>query len=148
DVTEPTATFSACFGAAFMVWHPSKYATMLAENMKRHDAKAWLVNTGWSGGAYGVGKRMDIDVTRGVIDAIHSGALDDVPTQIDPIFGLRIPLRCPGVPEHLLVPANTWANSSDYDATANRVAQLFIKNFEKYAAASPPEIKAAGPKVG
>jgi phosphoenolpyruvate carboxykinase (ATP) len=147
-VTEPQATFSACFGAAFMVWHPSKYATMLAERMQRHHAKAWLVNTGWSGGAYGVGKRMDIDVTRAIIDAIHAGALDDAPTQTDPIFGLKIPVRCPNVPEHLLVPANAWRNPSEYQATARKVAQLFVKNFEKYAAESPPEIKAAGPSVG
>jgi phosphoenolpyruvate carboxykinase (ATP) len=147
-VTEPQATFSACFGAAFMVWHPSKYATMLAERMAKHGSKAWLVNTGWSGGAYGVGKRMDLDVTRAIIDAIHANALDDVPTKIDPIFGLEIPLTCPGVPDHLLVPANTWRNPSDYQATARKVAQLFIKNFEKYADESPPAIKAAGPKVG
>jgi phosphoenolpyruvate carboxykinase (ATP) len=146
-VTEPQATFSACFGAAFMVWHPSKYATMLAERMERHGSKAWLVNTGWSGGAYGVGKRMDLAVTRAIIDAIHSDGLDDVPTQTDPIFDLEIPTRCPGVPEHLLVPANTWRNPSDYQATANKVAHLFIKNFEKYAAGSPPAIKAAGPRV-
>jgi len=146
-VTEPQATFSACFGAAFMVWHPSKYATMLAERMERHDAKAWLVNTGWSGGAYGVGKRMDIDVTRAIIDAIHAGVLDDAPTQIDPIFGLEIPVRCPNVPEHLLVPTNAWRNPSDYQATAKKVANLFIKNYEKYELASPPEIKAAGPRV-
>jgi phosphoenolpyruvate carboxykinase (ATP) len=147
-VTEPQATFSACFGAAFMVWHPSKYATMLAERMERHKTRAWLVNTGWSGGAYGVGKRMDIDVTRAIIDAIHSGGLDDVPTQTDPVFGLAIPTRCPGVPGHLLVPANTWRNPSDYQVTAKKVAQLFIKNFEKYAKDGPPEIKAAGPRVG
>jgi phosphoenolpyruvate carboxykinase (ATP) len=146
-VTEPQATFSACFGAAFMVWHPSKYATMLAERMAKHGSKAWLVNTGWSGGAYGVGKRMDLDVTRAIIDAIHSGVLDDAPTQTDPVFGLAIPTRCPGVPEHLLIPANTWRNPSDYQATAKRVAQLFVKNFEKYAADSPPEIKAAGPRL-
>ena len=147
-VTEPQATFSACFGAAFMVWHPSKYATMLAERMERHKTRAWLVNTGWSGGAYGVGKRMDIDVTRAIIDAIHSGGLDDVPTQTDPVFGLAIPTRCLGVPGHLLVPANTWRNPSDYQVTAKKVAQLFIKNFEKYAKDGPPEIKAAGPRVG
>jgi phosphoenolpyruvate carboxykinase (ATP) len=146
-VTEPQATFSACFGAAFMVWHPSKYATMLAERIAKHGSKAWLVNTGWSGGAYGVGKRMDLDVTRAIIDAIHSGALDDVPTKTDPVFGLAIPTRCHGVPEHLLIPANAWRNPSDYQNTANRVAQLFVKNFEKYAKDSPPEIKAAGPRV-
>jgi phosphoenolpyruvate carboxykinase (ATP) len=116
--------------------------------MQKHGSKAWLVNTGWSGGAYGVGKRMDLDVTRSIIDAIHSGSLDHVSTQIDPVFGLAVPTRCPGVPEHLLVPANTWPDQSDYRTTAEKVAQLFIKNFEKYADDSPPAIKAAGPKVG
>jgi phosphoenolpyruvate carboxykinase (ATP) len=144
-VTEPAATFSACFGAAFMVWHPSKYATMLAERMARHGSKAWLVNTGWSGGSYGTGARMDLSITRAIIDAIHAGDLNDAATEVDPIFGVRIPKYCKGVPEHVLFPANAWKNRADYEATARKVARLFVANFEKFARGSPPEILAAGP---
>jgi phosphoenolpyruvate carboxykinase (ATP) len=145
-VTEPSATFSACFGAAFMVWHPSKYATMLAERIHKHDVQVWLVNTGWSGGSYGVGQRMDLSVTRAIIDAIHSGSLKNVPYELDPIFRVSIPKNCPGVPSHVLFPGNAWTNSADYRATALKVANLFHKNFEKFAAGSPREIVEAGPE--
>ncbi|HVJ83107.1 MAG TPA: phosphoenolpyruvate carboxykinase (ATP) [Planctomycetia bacterium] len=147
DVLEPSATFSACFGAAFMVWHPSKYAEMLAERMRKHGSAAWLVNTGWSGGAYGAGKRMKLSITRAIIDAIHAGALDRAEYAIDPVFGLAIPKACPGVPNELLDPAATWANRDEYDGTARKVAGLFAKNFEKFADGASPEIRAAGPKV-
>ncbi|MCA9899142.1 MAG: phosphoenolpyruvate carboxykinase (ATP), partial [Anaerolineales bacterium] len=107
-ITEPQATFSACFGAAFMVWHPSKYAELLAEKMAKHGASAWLVNTGWTGGPYGVGSRMKLSYTRSIIDAIHSGELENVDYVADPIFGLAIPTSCPNVPSDLLIPKNTW----------------------------------------
>lgn len=145
-VTEPQATFSACFGAAFMVWHPSKYAELLAEKMEEHGASAWLVNTGWTGGAYGIGSRIKLRYTRAIIDAIHSGALDNVETVNDPIFGFAVPTSCPDVPSALLIPKNTWSNPAAYDAQANKLARLFKNNFEAYAADSSPAIIAAGPR--
>jgi phosphoenolpyruvate carboxykinase (ATP) len=132
-VREPEATFSACFGAAFLAWHPMKYAEMLAERMRRHSAAAWLVNTGWSGGGYGVGSRIKLAHTRAIIDAIHSGALADVPCQVDPFFGLRVPTSCPGVPREILWPRNTWRDRAAYDAAAGRLKRLFEQNFAKYA---------------
>ena len=146
-VTEPEATFSACFGAAFIVWHPSKYAEMLAEKMQRHGAKAWLVNTGLSGGPYGTGHRMSLKHTRAIIDAIHDGALDDAPTVEDPIFGFAIPTACPGVPSEILQPRNTWDDAAAYDRTARRLAERFAHNFEQYAEGSSQEIIDAGPRL-
>ncbi|MCA9918716.1 MAG: phosphoenolpyruvate carboxykinase (ATP) [Anaerolineales bacterium] len=146
-VTEPQATFSACFGAAFMVWHPSKYAELLAEKMAKHGASAWLVNTGWTGGPYGVGSRMKLPYTRAIIDAIHSGELDNVAYVTDPIFGLAIPASCPNVPDELLVPKNTWSDGTAYDKQAEKLANLFIKNFEKYKEGSSEAIINAGPKL-
>lgn len=146
-VTEPEATFSACFGAAFLVWHPSKYAEMLAEKMREHSAKAWLINTGLTGGPYGTGKRMSLKHTRAIINAIHAGALDDVPTVTDPVFGFEIPTACPNVPSEVLVPKKTWADSNAYDATAQKLAERFQKNFEKYAEGSSQEILEAGPRL-
>ncbi len=144
-VTEPKATFSACFGAAFMVWHPNKYAQLLAAKMRKHGATAWLVNTGLTGGPYGKGNRMSLAHTRAIIDAIHDGLLADVPTQADPIFGLQIPTQCPGVPAELLVPRNTWADPEAYDRQAQKLAALFSKNFEKYEAGCSREVVEAGP---
>jgi phosphoenolpyruvate carboxykinase (ATP) len=148
-VTEPEATFSACFGAAFMVWHPSKYAELLAENIKKHGTNAWLVNTGWSGGSYGIGARMKLAYTRAIIDAIHNGDLDENKVQYveDPIFGLQLPQSCPSVPAEILNPRTTWADKAAYDATAKKLAGLFTTNFEKYKAGSSAEIVAAGPKA-
>ena len=146
-VTEPEATFSACFGAAFMVWHPSKYAELLAEKLEKHGATAWLVNTGWTGGPYGVGKRMSLKHTRAIIDAIHSGALDNVEYVTDPIFGLAVPTSCPDVPSEVLIPKNTWADPVAYDKQAAKLAQLFNNNFEKYKDGSSEAIINAGPKV-
>jgi phosphoenolpyruvate carboxykinase (ATP) len=146
-VTEPQATFSACFGAAFIVWHPSKYAEMLAEKMREHAADAWLINTGLTGGAYGVGQRMSLKYTRALIDAIHSGALRSAPMVEDPVFGFHVPTECPGVPSELLIPRNTWANPAAYDQTAQKLALLFTKNFEQFKAGCSPEIVAAGPKL-
>ena len=118
---------------------------MLAERMRRHGAQAWLVNTGWSGGPYGVGRRMPIRATRAIIDGIHSGDLRDVPTVEDPLFGLQIPTHCPGVPAEILQPRNTWDDREAYDATAARLADLFRKNFAKYAPLASNDIRQAGP---
>lgn len=146
-VTEPEATFSACFGAAFLVWHPTRYAELLAEKIREHHSQAWLVNTGWSGGAYGAGKRMRLDYTRAIIDAIHAGQLDEVPTTADPVFGLAIPERCPGVPSEILVPRNTWCDATAYQTTAHHLATLFQENFARYADQANDEIISAGPTI-
>lgn len=146
-VTEPQATFSACFGAAFMVWHPSKYAELLAERMEKHGAKAWLVNTGWSGGGYGVGARIKLKYTRAIIDAIHSGALNNVPTVNDPLFGIEVPTECPGVPSEILIPRNTWSDTQAFDRTARNLAELFTDNFKQFEEGSSEAICNAGPKV-
>lgn len=144
-VTEPEATFSACFGAAFMVWHPSKYAELLAEKMKAHGTTAWLVNTGWSGGPYGVGARMKLAYTRAIIDAIHDGSLSKAPCSEDPVFGMQVPTECAGVPSEILIPRNTWSDKESFDTTAQKLASLFHKNFEKFAEGSSEEIRSAGP---
>ncbi|MCG5535709.1 phosphoenolpyruvate carboxykinase (ATP) [Ectothiorhodospira mobilis] len=146
-VTEPQATFSACFGAPFLVWHPTRYAQLLAERIRRHDVQVWLVNTGWSGGPYGVGRRMPIAHTRAIIDAIHGGDLASAPTVEDPVFGVQVPTRCPGVPEETLIPANTWSDAAAYRETAARLARLFHENFEAYADQASPEVLAAAPRV-
>jgi len=146
-VKEPQATFSACFGEVFLPLHPTVYAEMLAEKMNKHGANAWLVNTGWSGGKYGEGKRMDLKVTRSIIDAIHSGELEKVKTRKMDLFNLQVPESCPGVPSEILNPRNTWKNKSDYDKEAKSLATLFVKNFEKYADKATKETKAAGPQI-
>jgi len=145
-VTAPEATFSACFGAAFLVWHPTKYAEMLAEKLKRHGTQAWLVNTGWSGGPYGVGQRMRLAHTRAIIDAIHAGDLGRVPTVQDPVFGLAIPTSCRHCPDDVLIPRRTWENPAQYDATAGKLVALFRKNFEAYADVASRAICEAGPR--
>eukprot|EP00898_Chlorokybus_atmophyticus_P009214 jgi/Chlat1/9294/Chrsp99S08501 len=146
-VTEPTATFSACFGAPFMVWHPAVYAELLAKKMKFHGAKAWLVNTGWSGGSYGVGSRMKLGYTRAIVNAIHAGLLDDVETVIDPVFGVEVPTSCPGVPSEVLIPRNAWKDKSEYQLTATKLARLFIENFQQFAEGASSAVRAAGPKA-
>jgi phosphoenolpyruvate carboxykinase (ATP) len=147
-VTEPQATFSPCFGGPFMVWHPTRYAELLAEKMKTHKANVWLVNTGWSGGAYGTGHRMKLSYTRAIVDAIHAGSLMSAPTTVDPVFGFEVVTECPNVPTEILLPRNTWADKASYDATAQKLAKLFTDNFKTYEAAASPELKAASPKVG
>ena len=147
-VTEPKATFSACFGAAFLVWHPSKYAELLAEKIREHDARAWLVNTGLTGGPYGTGKRMPLEHTRAIIDAIHSGALTEGPTEQDPVFGLTIPTQCPNVPSDLLVPRNTWEDKEAYDQTAQKLAGLFDEHFDQYREVAGRDVVEAGPVAG
>ena len=131
-VEEPEATFSACFGAAFLVLHPSRYADMLAEKMRKHQAKAWLINTGLTGGPYGTGNRISLRHTRSIVDAIHDGSLATQPTQQDPVFGLAIPEACPGVPSEILNPRATWANTNAYDEAAGKLAGLFANNFEQF----------------
>jgi phosphoenolpyruvate carboxykinase (ATP) len=132
-VTEPEATFSACFGGPFLVWHPTKYAELLALRLKKHGANAWLVNTGWSGGAYGVGSRMKLAYTRAIIDAIHSGELASAEMSQDSHFGLAIPTACSHVPAELLNPKDAWADKEAYDATAQKLLALFEENYKFYA---------------
>ncbi len=143
-VTEPQATFSACFGAVFLVWPPTKYAQMLGELLKKHDSKVWLVNTGWSGGPYGVGKRMKLAYTRAMVSAALAGDLDSAQTSTDPFFGLHVPQHVPGVPDDILNPRNTWPNADEYDASAKKLAEMFRANFEKFGSESEA-IKGAGP---
>lgn len=145
-VREPQATFSACYGAAFLVWHPNRYAELLAERIQRHDARVWLVNTGWSGGNYGAGSRMELSHTRAIIDAIHSGALMDVPYVEETRFGLQVPTHCPGVPDPLLMPRGTWADPAAYDTMADELANKFRANFAQFAEQTAPEVCAAGPR--
>jgi phosphoenolpyruvate carboxykinase (ATP) len=144
-VTEPQATFSPCFGGPFLVWHPSKYAELLAAKMRQHDARVWLVNTGWSGGAYGTGKRISLKHTRAIIDAIHSGALASAPTVQDAVFGIGVLTECPGVPSNILLPRNTWSDPAAYDAAARHLAGLFTKNFKTYESAVSADVRAASP---
>ena len=144
-VTEPQATFSACFGAVFLVWHPTKYAEMLGRLLKEHGSKVWLVNTGWSGGAYGAGRRMKLSYTRAMIDAALSGKLDGVETRTDPVFGLSVPTAIPMVPSEVLDPRGTWQDAAAYDEQAKNLAGMFRKNFEKFADASD-SIRNAGPR--
>ncbi|HMA20428.1 MAG TPA: phosphoenolpyruvate carboxykinase (ATP), partial [Gemmatimonadaceae bacterium] len=144
-VTEPQATFSACFGAVFLVWHPTKYAEMLGELLGKHRSKVWLVNTGWSGGAYGVGKRMKLGYTRTMVRAALSGVLDEVEVREDPVFGLSVPTNIEGIPASVLDPRGTWPDGAAYDAQAKKLAEMFRKNFEKFGQASDA-IKSAGPK--
>jgi phosphoenolpyruvate carboxykinase (ATP) len=146
-VTEPQATFSACFGSPFLVWHPAKYAELLADQMRKFKADAWLVNTGWSGGAYGTGERMSLKYTRAIIDAVNDGTLVDAPTETDPVFGLEIPTKCPNVPDEILVPKNTWSDQGAFEKTAAKLAQLFADNFQKYTDHASEEIQAAGPNL-
>lgn len=145
-VTEPEATFSACFGAAFMMWHPNRYAELLAQKLKKHNASAWLVNTGWTGGKFGVGSRIKLKYTRAIIDAIHNGDFEKVDTVTDPSFGFQIPTSCPGVPSELLLPKNTWANKEEFEAVKGKLIQLFQQNFKKFEAGVNAEILEAGPK--
>jgi phosphoenolpyruvate carboxykinase (ATP) len=146
-VTEPKATFSACFGAPFLPLHPGKYAEMLGQKMKMHKVNVWLINTGWTGGPYGTGQRMKLKYTRAMITAALEGKLDVAEYENFPIFGLLIPKSCPEVPAEILNPKNTWADKAAYDEKAKHLAALFIKNFEKYAPGVSHEILAAAPTI-
>lgn len=143
-VSEPQATFSTCFGAPFMPRHPSVYATMLGELMHRHRSRCWLLNTGWTGGAYGTGRRMPIRATRALLHAALDGALEKAPMRVDPTFGLRVPQACPGVEPALLNPRATWTDKAAYDATARELAARFEQNFARFAPFVGDEIQAAG----
>jgi phosphoenolpyruvate carboxykinase (ATP) len=146
-VTEPKSTFSACFGAPFLPLHPGQYAEMLGKKMRENKVNIWMVNTGWSGGAYGVGQRMKLSYTRAMITAVLNGELDNVTFEAHPVFGMLMPASCPNVPEQILNPKNTWTDKDAYDATAKKLAAEFIKNFEKYASGVNDEILAAAPKA-
>ena len=146
-ITEPTTTFSACFGAAFLPLHPAKYAKLLGEKLNGKDIKVWLINTGWTGGSYGVGSRMKLSYTRAMITAALTGKLDDVKFETLPIFDLEMPTACEGVPSEILNPRMTWSDKAAYDETANNLATKFVKNFEKFAAETDPTILAAAPKA-
>jgi phosphoenolpyruvate carboxykinase (ATP) len=146
-VTEPQATFSTCFGAPFMVHYPWVYADMLGERLNQHKCTVWLVNTGWSGGPHGVGQRMKIPHTRAMVTAALDGTLATVPTVADPVFGLCVPERCPGVPDDVLQPRNTWADKAAYDARARDMAHKFVQNFRQFEKNVDPAVIAAGPQV-
>jgi len=146
-VKEPTSTFSACFGAPFLPLHPGKYAEMLGKKMKETNVNVWMINTGWSGGPYGIGHRMKLPYTRAMITAALEGKLDKVEYRPHPVFGMMIPKECPGVPSEVLNARDTWEDKDAYDAKANELAQKFVKNFEKYASGVGEEILAAAPKV-
>jgi phosphoenolpyruvate carboxykinase (ATP) len=146
-VTEPSATFSTCFGAPFMPRHPGVYAALLGERIERYGVRTWLVNTGWTGGPYGVGSRISIAYTRAMVRAALEGRLEDVPTVTDPIFGLRVPIACPDVPAEVLSPRGTWADPEAYDRQSRKLARMFVENFRTFADGVSPEILAAAPRI-
>ncbi len=146
-VTEPKSTFSACFGAPFMPLHPGKYAGMLGEKMRKHEVNVWMINTGWSGGPYGIGNRIKLSYTRAMINAALNGDLASVEYVAHPVFGMLMPTACPGVPKEILYPRSTWPDKTAYDAKSMELAREFIKNFEKYASGVTDEILKAAPKI-
>jgi phosphoenolpyruvate carboxykinase (ATP) len=145
-VTEPQATFSACFGAPFMSLSPGVYAKLLGEKIARHDVNVWLVNTGWTGGPYGIGQRMAIAHTRAMVRAALDGALNDVATRPDPIFGMAVPQSCPDVPSEVLDPRASWSNPDAYDAQARKLAAMFTTNFHSFINDVSDEVRGAGPR--
>jgi phosphoenolpyruvate carboxykinase (ATP) len=146
-VTEPKATFSTCFGAPFMALPPTVYSKMLGERIAQHSVKVWLVNTGWTGGGYGIGTRMRLSSTRAMIRAALSGRLDDVKYELDPVFNIDVPTECPGVAPEILRPRDTWPDPAAYDAQAARLARMFVENFSSFEDAAAAEVRAAGPRV-
>jgi phosphoenolpyruvate carboxykinase (ATP) len=144
-VDEPQPTFSTCFGAPFMPLHPSRYAAMLSQRLSKHGTGCWLVNTGWSGGGSGVGKRMKISITRALLTAALEGKLDKARFTPDPVFKIMVPDSCPGVDPAVLTPRNTWADKQAYDRKARELAAMFAKNFEQYRKHVTPDVLAAGP---
>ena len=144
-ITEPQATFSACFGSPFMPLPPGRYASMLGDRLRKHDATVWLVNTGWTGGPFGVGHRIRLAHTRALIDAALSGALDDAEMRIDPVFGVEVPVAVAGVPHELLNPRGTWADTAAFDAQAEKLAKMFHDNFKRFEAQVPEAVRQAGP---
>jgi len=146
-VKEPKSTFSACFGAPFLPLHPAKYADLLGKKLRKSKSNVWLINTGWSGGPYGVGSRIKLSYTRAMISAALNGELKNLGFETHAIFGMEIPTSCPNVPAELLNPRHTWLNASDYDKSAKSLAKEFVTNFEKYADQVKPEVLAVAPKV-
>jgi phosphoenolpyruvate carboxykinase (ATP) len=146
-ITEPTLTFSACFGKAFLPLHPTKYAELLGEKLKKHKVNVWLVNTGWTGGPFGVGSRTKLSHTRSLITAALTGELEKVKFETLPVFGLSVPTSCPNVPVEILNPRSTWKDKDAYDIQANNLAANFIKNFDVYSSAASEEILASAPKI-
>jgi len=146
-VVEPQATFSTCFGGPFMALAPSVYAKLLGEKVAAHRVKVWLVNTGWTGGPYGTGRRMNINHTKAMLRAALSGKLDGVESREDPVFGLRVPRGCPDVPPEVLDPRSTWKDPAAYDRTARKLAGMFHENFAKYSDQVTPEVRAGGVRI-
>jgi phosphoenolpyruvate carboxykinase (ATP) len=146
-VTEPKATFSACFGAPFMTRKPSVYAELLGKSISKHDVTVWLVNTGWTGGPYGTGQRMKLAHTRAMVRAALDGSLEKVETREHPIFGIHVPRSCPGVPSEVLDPRGTWPSGEAYDAQARKLAGMFDQNFEKFSKDVAEEVRAAAPTI-
>ena len=146
-VKEPSATFSACFGAPFIPLHPGKYAALLGKKLQEANVNVYMINTGWTGGPYGTGSRMKLAYTRAMITAVLQNKLENVEYEAHPIFGMLMPLECPNVPSEILNPRNTWADKNLYDLKAKALAKQFVKNFEKYADAVSEEILAAAPKI-
>lgn len=146
-VTEPSTTFSTCFGAPFLPLHPVQYAKVLGEKLRSHNVQVWLVNTGWTGGAYGIGQRIKLGYTRAMVAAALNGQLEKISYKHDVIFGFAIPEACPGVPEHILDPRNTWEDKEAYDVQSRELAARFVKNFEKYASFADHEILSASPNI-
>ena len=145
-ITEPKATFSTCFGAPFMVWHPNVYARQLGERIAKHKSRVWLINTGWTGGGYGIGRRISIEHTRAIVDAALSGALDGVTFERDEVFNVDVPIQCPNVPSEILRPRSTWSHAADYDAQAGTLAGMFTKNFKMFESEADVEVVGAGPR--
>jgi phosphoenolpyruvate carboxykinase (ATP) len=144
-ITEPQATFSACFGAPFMAQHPRVYAKLLGKKIAEHNVDCWLINTGWTGGPYGVGERMKIGYTRAMVHAALDGSLIDLDFAEDPIFGIAVPMSCPNVPDEVLIPKNTWNDRTAYDEQAQKLAYMFSENFQQFADVASQDIKVAGP---
>ena len=144
-MTEPSPTFSTCFGQPFIILHPSRYASMLAERMVATGAKCWLVNTGWTGGKFGVGQRCPLKYTRAIIDAIHDGSLANEEFTKFPVFDLAIPKKCGAVPTELLDPVLAWKDKAAFETASVNLAKMFNTAFERYAADCAPEVVAAGP---
>jgi phosphoenolpyruvate carboxykinase (ATP) len=145
-ITEPEATFSVCFGAPFLPLPPQTYSGMLGERIEKHGVRVWLVNTGWTGGPYGVGERMKLAHTRAMLRAALNGQLDEIETRIEPVFGLEVPRACPGIPDEVLWPRDTWPDPAAYDEQAASLAEMFRENFAQYADGVPEEVRNAGPR--
>lgn len=146
-VTEPEPVFSACYGAPFMPRHPMVYAELLGDKLQKYDSDVWLINTGWTGGPYGVGERIKIEYTRAMVNAALNGAFNDIPTEQEPFFGLHIPLQCPYVPAEILFPRNTWKNPKEYDRQAAKLMEMFAENFKKFSEQVSLEVLQAGPSL-